>query len=178
MQLYSSQLAGNVLELLELSDELELEPLDGELLDDPELPDEPLELDELPDGPESRYLFHLLSTHEFQEGLKNYRDLVYLADNLDGWQESVDVYRGMLQTREIAYEQRLPRVDASLAAADLDGMVAHKLELDARVKMIEEDKDALGLATEREVDLWVEIRGLEQSRAARANLPLLLPWPC
>ena len=40
-------------------------------------------LDELPEGPESRYLFHLLSTNEFQEGPKNYRDLVYLADNLD-----------------------------------------------------------------------------------------------
>jgi len=129
------------------------------------------QLDELPDGPESRYLFHLLSTHEFQEGLKNYRDLVYLADNLDDWQDSVDVYQGMLETREIAYEQRLPRVNASLAAADLDGMVAHKLELDAQVKMIEEEQDALGLASEREVDLWLEIRGLEQTRAARADLP-------
>ena len=31
-------------------------------------------LEELPEGPEARYLFHLLSKHEFQEGLKNYRD--------------------------------------------------------------------------------------------------------
>ena len=35
-------------------------------------------LEELPDGPESRYLYHLLATHKFQEGLKNYRDLHYL----------------------------------------------------------------------------------------------------
>jgi hypothetical protein len=41
------------------------------------------ELAELPEGPEGRYLFHLLATHEFQEGLKNYRDLNYLYRNLE-----------------------------------------------------------------------------------------------
>ena len=29
----------------------------------------------LPDAPHTRYLYHLLASHEFQEGLKNYRDL-------------------------------------------------------------------------------------------------------
>jgi tetratricopeptide (TPR) repeat protein len=53
-------------------------------------------LESLPEGPESRYLFHLLASHEFQEGLKNYRDLAYLQRNLDGWHESVDVFRSMI----------------------------------------------------------------------------------
>ena len=35
-------------------------------------------MEELPEGAEARYLFHLLAQHEFQEGLKNYRDLSYL----------------------------------------------------------------------------------------------------
>lgn len=128
-------------------------------------------LDELPEGPESRYLFHLLSTHEFQEGLKNYRDLAYLAENLDQWQGSVDVYRSMLSTRKLAYEQRLPRVESSLAEADLDGMVARKLEFDARLKSIEANADVLALATEREFGLWEEITTIEQSRAANADMP-------
>ena len=128
-------------------------------------------LDELPEGPESRYLFHLASTHEFQEGLKNYRDLVYLAENLDGWQGSIDVYRNMLQTRELAYERRLPRVQASLGAADLDGMIARKLDLDARLNNIEKNGDFIALASKREYELWEEITTLEQSRAANAAMP-------
>jgi tetratricopeptide (TPR) repeat protein len=60
--------------------------------------DEPLDstgwywrMEALPEGPQARYLFHLLATHEFQEGLKNYRDLNYLWNNLDRWQQSVEV---------------------------------------------------------------------------------------
>ncbi|MDX1480936.1 MAG: hypothetical protein R3315_04620 [Woeseiaceae bacterium] len=128
-------------------------------------------LEDLPEGPESRYLFHLLSTHRFQEGLKNYRDLVYLARNLDGWQDSVEVYRSMLDTRELAYEQRLPRVTSDLAAANLDTMVARKLEFDARLNAIEQNRDALALASQRERELWDEIVTIEQSRAANADLP-------
>ena len=128
-------------------------------------------LDKLPEGPESRYLFHLLSTNEFQEGLKNFRDLAYLADNLDGWQSSVDVFRNMLETRQLAYNQRLPKVEASLSEADIDGMVQRKLEFDARLNSIETNRDALALANSREFELWGEITALEQSPAANANIP-------
>ncbi len=128
-------------------------------------------LDKLPDGPESQYLFHLLSTNEFQEGLKNFRDLSYLANNLDGWQSSVDVFRNMLDTRELAYNQRLPKVETSLSAADLDGMVERKLQFDARLNSIETNRDALALANRREFELWGEITALEQSPAANADIP-------
>lgn len=128
-------------------------------------------LDELPEGPESRYLFHLLSTNEFQEGLKNYRDLVYLARNLDDWRGSVDVYRNMLDTRELAYRQRLPRVRGNLDAADIDALIARKLDLDARLNNIERDHDIIALASRRESALWEEIATIEQSRAANADIP-------
>ena len=57
---------------------------------------------------EARYLFHLLATHEFQEGLKNYRDLNYLWNNLDDWMDNVQVYANMLETRRLAYQERIP----------------------------------------------------------------------
>jgi hypothetical protein len=128
-------------------------------------------LDELPDGPESRYLYHLLATHEFQEGLKNYRDLSYLHGNLDAWQQNVDVYAYMLETRREAYASRLPRIEAALARADLDGMVARKLEYDALLDDIEQSGDWLALASEREFALWGEITGLEATPALAADLP-------
>ena len=128
-------------------------------------------LESLPEGPESRYLFHLLASHEFQEGLKNYRDLAYLQRNLDGWHESVDVFRSMIETREIAYYDRLPRVEESLANSDLDGMVRQKLEFDARLDSIEKSSDTLALATEHEFSLWGEITAMERNPALQANIP-------
>ncbi len=128
-------------------------------------------LEELPEGPEARYLFHLLSTHEFQEGLKNYRDLNYMYRNLDTWQQSVEVYSNMLETRKQAYEDRLPRVDEALARADLDGMVDRKLEFDSVLNDIERSNDWLALATEAEFEMWGEITGLEATPALAADIP-------
>ena len=128
-------------------------------------------LEELPEGPEARYLFHLLSTHEFQEGLKNYRDLNYMQRNLDTWQQSVDVYSNMLETREQAYADRLPRVEETLSRADLDGMVDRKLEFDSILNDIESSNDWLALATEAEFDMWGEITGLEATPALAADIP-------
>ena len=128
-------------------------------------------LEELPEGPEARYLFHLLATHEFQEGLKNYRDLSYLYRNLDTWQQNIDVYANMLETRIEAYAERLPRVEESLASADIDGMVARKLEFDSTLNNIEESHDWLALATKSEFDMWGEISGLESTPVLQEEIP-------
>ena len=125
----------------------------------------------LPDQNESRYLYHLLAKHRFQEGLKNYRDLSYLSQNLEEWQENIEVYRNMLDTRMLAYNERLPRTEQSLAEADLDGMVSRKLEMDAHLNTIEQTDNSLGLATAHEFDLWGEITAFERNPALQANIP-------
>jgi len=129
------------------------------------------QLKQLPEGPEARYLFHILASHKFQEGLKNYRDLNYLHKNLDGWQGSIEVYENMLETRKQAYEERLPRVEEALARADIDGMVSHKLESDSTINNIEESRDWLALSTRSEFEMWGEIAALENSPALRADIP-------
>ena len=129
------------------------------------------QLEQLPEGAEARYLFHLLATHEFQEGLKNYRDLNFLSRNLDSWQGNIDVYGNMLETRKQAYDERLPRVEDALARADLDGMVNEKLEFDSTLNNIEKSRDWLALATQSEFEMWGEISGLESTPALRADIP-------
>jgi len=129
------------------------------------------QLSQLPSGAEARYLFHLLAKHEFQEGLKNYRDLDYLYRNLDTWQGSVEVYGNMLETRKEAYEERLPRVEDALSRADLDGMVSRKLEMDSTLNNVEKSHDWLALATASEFEMWGEIAGLEATPALRADIP-------
>jgi hypothetical protein len=128
-------------------------------------------LDDLPERVESRYLMHLLSTHQFQEGLKNFRDLDYLVQNLDEWQGKIGVFRNMLETRELAYEERLPKVNESLGAADIDSMVQRKLEFDAHLNSIELSGDALALATPGEFELWGEIVAIERNSALQSDLP-------
>ncbi len=149
----------------------------GDLFDE-FLADEPLDstgwywrLEELPEGPEGRYLYRLLATHKFQEGLKNYRDLGYLYRNLDVWQQSIDVYGNMLNTRRLAYEARVPRSRSALGRADLDSLVDRKLEFDSTLNNIEKSGDWLALANEREFQMWGEIARLGSAPALASDLP-------
>jgi hypothetical protein len=129
------------------------------------------QMNELPKGPESRYLYHLLATHAFQEGLKNYRDLNYLHGNLSTWQDSVSVYTAMLETRLQAFEERLPRVEETLTRTDIDDMINRKLEYDVLLDKIEQSNDWLALADEPEFEMWGDIVDIENSSALAANIP-------
>ena len=129
------------------------------------------QLESLPNAPESRFLYHLLATHRFQEGLKNYRDLRFLWQNLDEWQTNIRVYRTMLDTREKAYNERLPLIERSLGQADISSLISRKNNLDARLRLVEEKADSLALATEREFELWGEIVGIEKNPALNAPIP-------
>ena len=128
-------------------------------------------LEQLPEGPESRYLYQLLATHEFQEGLKNYRDLNYLYRNLDEWQRNVDVYANMLETRRQAFAARVPVVNAALERADLEAIVGRKLELDSTLNNIEASGDWLALSNQAEFAMWGEISGLVETPALAADIP-------
>jgi hypothetical protein len=129
------------------------------------------QLDELPEGPEARYLYHLLSTHEFQEGLKNYRDLKYLHQNLDNWQRNVDVFQNMLDTRREAFQTRLPRAEEALSRADIESLVDRKLDYDSVLNNIERSGDWLALASEEQFAMWGEVTGLEAHPALDASIP-------
>ena len=65
----------------------------------------------MPDAPDTRYLYHLLASHEFQEGLKNYRDLRIMQRNLQRSRESLVAFDDMVEAREKAYAARTPRKD-------------------------------------------------------------------
>lgn len=155
------------IERIEHGDLLE-EFLSGDLRDAGGWSSKPVDL---PDEVESRYLYHLLATHEFQEGLKNYRDLRFLANNLDDWQQRIGAFRDMLETRQYAYHERLPRIEATLAEAEIERLVDRKLALEARLNSIEAGGDSLALASGNEFRLWGEIALLERSPALLADIP-------
>ena len=126
-------------------------------------------LDKVPDTIESRYLYELMASNKFQEGLKNYRDLLYLNRNLDHWEQSLGAFDDILDTRQRAYEQRLPQIDESLASVDLDAMLAHRVELDSRLQQIERSEDGVALGTEDQQKSWRKLTEMEAVLARAPN---------
>ncbi len=103
-------------------------------------------IDRLPDMPHMAHLATVLALHEFQEAFKNYRDLVFLARNLRGWEESLTVMGDMLDNRRLAFAQRLPQVRAADRSM---GIAAHERRRDglaAELTRIEDHADGAGLA--------------------------------
>jgi tetratricopeptide (TPR) repeat protein len=126
-------------------------------------------LDRIPDSVESRYLYELLASNRFQEGLKNYRDLKQLNSNLERWTESLGAFDDILDTRQRAYEQRLPNIDASLGSVDLEAMVARRVELESRLQAIERTEDVVALGTAKEQELWGMLAAMEPHLAGASE---------
>jgi tetratricopeptide (TPR) repeat protein len=129
------------------------------------------QLQKLPDAPESRYLYQLLASNDFQEGLRNYRELNYMSRNLADWRESVSAYDDMLDTRQEKYRQRLPQADALLAATDLDALNKKRVDFESRINEIEKSNDVAALGTPEEQETWARLKRIEDFLAAHPDDP-------
>jgi hypothetical protein len=126
------------------------------------------DLRNLPRTAEAPYLYAVLADHDFQEGVKNYRDMVYLGSTLEHWGDSMDAYQDMIETRERAYAERLPRVDGLLASGTLQGLQQRNVELENELRTIESQHDVAALGTETERSQWERVQRVE---AALAGMP-------
>ncbi len=88
-------------------------------------------LRELPDSPETRYIMELLAAHDFQESLKNYKDLADLRQHLTTWLDSLAVYEDIIELRRQYYEPLLPVVEKQFK------------KLDSRIRLRIEQRDRL-----------------------------------
>ncbi|MGO9038322.1 MAG: hypothetical protein ACLPX1_10090 [Steroidobacteraceae bacterium] len=129
------------------------------------------QLKTLPDAPESRYLYQLLASNEFQEGLKNYRELNFMSRNLDDWREDVSAFDDMLDTRQHAYNERVPKADAVMAATDLDALTRQRVEFESRINEIEKTNDVAALGTPEEQKTWARLKRIEDYLAAHPEDP-------
>ena len=119
------------------------------------------QLKTLPDAPESRYLYTLLASNEFQEGLKNYRELIFMSRNIDDWREDVAAFDNMLDTRQHAYNEELPKADAAMAATDLDALTQKRVDFESRINAIEKSNDVAALGTPEEQRTWARLKRID-----------------
>jgi hypothetical protein len=104
----------------------------------------------LPEGPEARYLLQLMAGHDFQEAMKNYRDLRFLLNRLDRWSNDIGSYEDMLAARRVAFAERLPHVLSPKRALDLPRLVSDRDRYAAELERIEDESDTVALANEKE----------------------------
>jgi hypothetical protein len=119
----------------------------------------------LPDSPEARYLYPILAGNDFQEGLKNYRDLGYLGTTLGKWDEDMVVYNDMIDARERAFAERTPRV-AALLSSDLPARYdERRAALESRFNDVVARGDIAELGTPQQREQWRRIEAIEAGLA-------------
>ncbi|WP_444931602.1 tetratricopeptide repeat protein [Microbulbifer sp. SSSA002] len=83
----------------------------------------------LPEAPETHYLLDLMASNDYQEFLRNYRDLNDLYERNEEWLKNLTAYENIIRIRRDYYEPLLPELDRQFR------------ELDARIKLRVEQRD-------------------------------------
>jgi hypothetical protein len=120
------------------------------------------------EAPALRYQLALMSTHDFQEAVKNYRDLLVLKDNLTTWKSDISAYDDMLAVRQTRFDMQRPAARQALQGTRLQQLQQRYATLSGTLEHIEATGDASGLATAEEARQW---RQLETIGARLAQLP-------
>lgn len=126
------------------------------------------QLENAPEAPHTRYLYHLLASHEFQEGLRNYRDLRIMQRNLERWRDSLEAFDAMIEARERASADREPRRAAMLAGTDVPALEVRCSEAASRVAAVAAERDVVALGTPAQRGQWST---LEEVDARVSSLP-------
>jgi predicted negative regulator of RcsB-dependent stress response len=129
------------------------------------------QLKNLPDAPESRYLYAVLAGNDFQEGLKNYRDLAHMSDLMERGGYDMEAYQDMVETRERAYAQRLPKVDALLTSGAVTRLQQRNVDLAGELQTIEARRNVAALGTDTEREQWARIQRIEAALTGAPDTP-------
>jgi hypothetical protein len=130
-------------------------------------------LTELPEMPHAGHLTQVLAQHEFQESFKNYRDLLFLGNNLAQWRDSLVAYRDMLAERRKAFEQRLPQTVSGEkgSVADLAKAQKSRASLAAELERVEREGDVISFSDQRQDALLQRLADVQAAVQANAKDP-------
>ena len=126
---------------------------------------------QLPDLPESRYLSHLLASHDFQEALKNYRSMLATEQRLDAADRGLEAFREMVALRRDRFANWLPPMLAKTDLVDLQKLHERATGLTATLGAAQAERDGTALATSREQANWAKLMKMEATFAARPDDP-------
>ncbi len=132
----------------------------------------------LPDMPHSAHLAQVLARHEFQEAFKNYRDLSFLAANLQSWLDKLVAFEDMLANRRQAYAQRLPLVRAAASSSGpglgLGQLQRRRDALADELARAEYESNAAAFADAKQLEMLERIGNVRETLARGAADPQLV----
>ena len=96
-------------------------------------------LRELPDSPETRYILDLLASNDFQTSYKNYKDLDALEKHLDKGLADLMIFEELIDIRRAYQEPLLPEVEAKFKKIDARA----KLRLEQRTSLTKKIQNML-----------------------------------
>jgi hypothetical protein len=131
----------------------------------------------LPELPHAGHIAQVLAQHEFQEAFKNYRDLRFLAKNLQDWSDKLAVFGDMLANRRQAYAERLPQVRAGAKESE-SGLAVLQRRRDAIAAELERAQaaaDGLVFADAKERDLLARLERVQAALKQAGADPELAP---
>ncbi len=145
-------------------------------LDDDALPDRLdygwfWQLASVPDDPESHYLYTVLAEPDFQEGLRNYRDLRLMQRMLAQWSTSMDAFQEMIAARRRAAAERLPKVDALLTSGALAALQRRRAALAGSLAQVVRTRDVAALATQDQRAQWARVLHVQAQLARDPDTP-------
>lgn len=119
-------------------------------------------------SPALRYQVQLMAAHDFQEAVKNYRDLQAFRDNLDTWDASMEAYDDMLATRAARYLDYRPAAANALRSDTLARLEQRYDALAGKLAGTEASGEPVGLANAEEFSQW---QRLAEIKARLNGLP-------
>jgi hypothetical protein len=122
-------------------------------------------------APALRYQLALMSSHDFQEAIKNYRDLVILKSNLARWSNDMPAYDDMLAGRQTRFGTYRPAADGALHDTRLQVLRERRDSLAAELVAIGQSNDAIGLSSPREFRQLQKLDAIGQSLQRLPDTP-------
>ncbi|MBL3600802.1 MAG: tetratricopeptide repeat protein [gamma proteobacterium endosymbiont of Lamellibrachia anaximandri] len=114
------------------------------------------------DPDQRRRLRGLLAKHRFRQAYDDYVDMGFLSANLRRWSSTIETYDHMLEVRQAAYSEQLPRVEAALSDQRLQGLRQRHEKLLELQKKLADSSRPLRLANAEEQAQLGRIQSIEK----------------
>lgn len=112
---------------------------------------------------ELRYLFRLMASSDFNESVKNYRDLLFMKQTLEQLNRNIQAFNDLVSTRTAYYQPLIPQVEETFAVLDTAYTQAlqRKTFLQERLALVQRLHDPRALATDAELTIEDAVLRLE-----------------
>lgn len=114
------------------------------------------------ESPALRYQITLMAAHDFQEAVKNYRDLLVLQNNLLTWADNIEAFDDMLTARQQRFADKRQAAEKALHSDAHSLLEQRHRVLRQRVAATEASGNPVDLASSQEIAQWNKIQKIKQ----------------